>query len=335
LRLPFLCFCFVSIFTTASALRAGPWTKVVEEIVEHAAGVGKRNTERVFVIREAERVSLPPIRFDEATLLRRFERLQGANPALRAEFKALPGAERRIVVELGEGAEHVLNLHPGESGTRLLQHLDAAGLAQSRTYGDFVIDGMAWLQSDDALAAMRGSISEETRATIARTLGRSASIELSEREVAELWKSAVRKNSGGVGQFWRVYVAPHKGKWLAGGLLISYLAMPERFHDAAGKLTKYGAREIAKLLGDSMIGAGQGFVEGLSDSVERHYADAPVTTVAELVAIVVLVVLSIPRLRALVWRALVRPASAVPEVTSAGQTAADKSKLPTHAPLRE
>jgi len=332
------------VLACSGQLGAGPWVKVVEEIAERAAGAEARTAQRRLVIRETEEVSGILARraapsLEEAALLRRFERLQGVDDALRAEFKSLLPAERRLAVELGEGAQRVLRLYPGRDGARVLQHLDAAGLAQSRTYGDFVIDGMAWLQSDEALAALRAPISDEAGSALARTLGlKSVPAELSEREVASLWKSAVRKTGDGAGEFWRTYVAPHKGKWLAGGLLVTYLAMPEKFHDAAGKLTEYGAREIAKLLGNSAIGAGRGLLGGVGDSVKRHYAEAPVMTVLTVALIVVLLSLAVPRLRWLVWHKGLRRLLATPTGPAAARAAVSggqPSALPTHTPLKE
>lgn len=331
------------VLACAGSLSAGPWAKVVEEIAERAAGEEARTAERRLIFRETEEAPSILARraaplLDEATLLRRFERLQGVDDALRVEFKTLPPTERRLVVELGEGGQRVLQLYPGKDGVRVLQHLDATGLAQSRTFGDFVIDGMAWLQSDDALAALRAPISADSGSAMARTLGlKSIPTELGENEIASLWKSVVRKTGDGAGEFWRTYIAPHKGKWMAGGLLVTYLAMPEKFHDAAGKLTEYGAREIAKLLGNSAIGAGRGAFDGIGDSVKRHYAEAPVTTVATATAIVILLLLAVPRLRWLIWRKGLRRLLAAPTGPAAEKATVGggPSALPTHTPLKE
>ncbi len=173
---------------------------------------------------------------------------------------------------------------------------------------------------------------------MSRTLGlKSVPAELSEGEIASLWKSVVRKTGDGAGDFWRTYVAPNKGKWLAGGLLVTYLAMPEKFHDAAGKLTEYGAREIAKLLGNSAIGAGRGAFDGIGVSVKRHYAEAPVTTVATVALIIILLLLAVPRLRWLVWHKGLRRLLGAPTGLAAGTATVGgrPSTLPTHTPLKE
>ncbi len=321
----------------------------MEVLAERAAAGEARTAERKLVLRETEEAADVITRrlattADEASMLRRFERLQGVDSALSHEFKALPVAERRIALELSEGAQRVLRLHPGVEGTRVLQHLDAAGLAQTRTYGDFVVEGMAWLESDEALAALRGAIPADVSAAIMRTLGlKSAPSQLGEAEVAALWKSVVRKTGKGAGEFWAKYVAPHKGKWLGGGLVVTYLAMPEKFHDAVGNLTEYATRELAKLGVSATTGTGRGLIRGARESIARQYAADPFGTVATLVLIAVLLLLAIPGLRWLVWhKGLRRLLPAPPAETAAAKTTNSKEAaaslatvLSKHTPLKE
>lgn len=329
--------------------QAARWTRLVEELAQRASASEAATAERKLVLRETQEAADVITRrlaasADEAAMLRRFERLQGVDGALTHEFKALPVAERRIALELGEGAQRVLRLHPGADGTRVLQHLDAAGLAQTRTYGDFVVDGMAWLQSDEALAALRGSIPADVSPAIMRTLGlKAAPSQLGEAEVAALWKSVVRKTGSGAGEFWMKYVAPHKGKWLAGGLLVTYLAMPEKFHDALGNLTEYATRELAKLGVSATTGAGRGLLGGARESIARQYAADPFGTVASLVLIAFLVLLAIPRTRWLIWHKGLRRLLAAPSPPAAADGAENKENarstptaaLAEHKPLKE
>lgn len=331
----------------ANMVQAAGWTRLVEELAERAAASEARTAERKLILRETEEAADVITRrlaatADEAAMLRRFERLQGVDSALTHEFKALPVAERRIALELGEGAQRVLRLHPGVEGTRVLQHLDVAGLAQTRTYGDFVVEGMAWLESDEALAALRGSVPADVSPAIMRTLGlKSAPTQLGEAEVAALWKSVVRKTGNGAGEFWTKYVAPHKGKWLAGGLLVTYLSMPEKFHDGLGNLTEYATRELAKLGVSATTGAGRGLIGGARDSVARQYAADPFGTVATLTLIAFLLLLAIPRLRWLIWhkgcRRLLaaRPAEAVAAKATGNKETGSATVLPKHTPLEE
>ncbi|NLX94729.1 MAG: hypothetical protein GXY83_00995 [Rhodopirellula sp.] len=343
------CLFFMLVGGCANMVQAVGWTRLVEELAERAAASEARTAERKLVLRETEEAADVITRrlattADEAAMLRRFERLQGVDSALSHEFKALPAAERRIALELGEGAQRVLRLHPGVEGTRVLQHLDAAGLAQTRTYGDFVVEGMAWLESDEALAALRGSIPADVSPAIMRTLGlKSAPSQLGEAEVAALWKSVIRKTGNGAGEFWTKYIVPHKEKWLVGGLLVTYLAMPEKFHDALGNLTEYATRELAKLGVSATTGAGHGLLGGARESIARQYAADPFETVATLVLIAVLLLLAIPRLRWLVWHKGLRRLLAAPtSETVAAKTTNSKEAgsspatvLSKHTPLEE
>ncbi len=171
-----------------------------------------------------------------------------------------------------------------------------------RTYGDFVVDGMAWLESDEVSFILRGKLPSEAAPEIMRTLAlKTIPTELADEEVASLWKSTIRKTGGGAGEFWQHYIAPHKGKWLTGTLLVTYLAMPEKFHDAVGNLTEYAARELGKLGISVPVSVGRGLINGIADGVARQYAANPVSTVVSLVVIGFLLLISIPGIRWLVW----------------------------------
>jgi hypothetical protein len=332
---------------SAVETQAAAWTRIVEELAQRAAAGEVATAERRLALRETQEAADVITRrlaasADEAAMLRRFERLQGVDSTLTHEFKSLPVAERCIALELGEGAQRVLRLHPGVDGTRVLQHLNAAGLAQTRTYGDFVVEGMAWLQSDEALAALRGSIPVDVNPAIMRTLGlKSAPTLLGEAEVAALWKSVVRKTGNGAGVFWAKYVAPHKGKWLASGLVVTYLAMPEKFHDGLGNLTEYTTRELAKLGVSTTTGASRGLLGGARESIARQYATDPFGTVASLMLIAFLVLLAIPRTRWLIWHKGLRRLLAAPSPAAdgaenkGGSRSTPAAALSEHKPLKE
>lgn len=336
--------CFTVTLLLALPLRAAVWTTVVEELAERASNMEAAKAGQQFVFHDTqEATDLIAQRFsntiDEPAMLRRFEGLQGVDTSLIHEFNALPPAERRIALELGEGAQRVLKLHPGEEGTRILNDLDVGGVAQMRTYGDFVVEGMAWLESDDVRFAIHGNLPRDAATEIMQTLGlKTVPTELGDQDVASLWKSVVRKTGGGAGQFWTHYIAPHKGKWLAGGLLVTYLAMPERFHDALGNLTEYGATELGKLGISVATSAGRGFASGITESVSRQYAAGPVSTVVTLGLIGALLLVSIPGVRWLVWRKGLRRFFLYGgEAKEAGDRAADSNPglAKPHQPLRE
>lgn len=246
--------------TSWTATAPAQESKLLQEVIEQMArvegrGIARemaaqeaRNLERRIALQESEeaaRILAPqlPLAVDEAGLLNRFDRLAKTNPALKAEFQALPLVERRTVVELGEGHQRIFRRYPPDEALALVQRLDAAGLTQARTYGDFVLDGAHWLQSGEVLESLADSkLSAEEAAAVAKKLGLQGIPEtIPPEKTVQLWKAAVRKSGDGVGRFWREYIVPHKGKWLAAGLVASYLAMPEKFHDALGNLTEYGA----------------------------------------------------------------------------------------------
>jgi hypothetical protein len=75
--------------------------------------------------------------------------------------------------------------------------------------------------------------------------------------------SEVMRNSGnGAWKFWKEYVVPNPKKWAASGVIATYLAKPEFFHDGAGKLTEAGSREVALILGKVAEGTAKGAAEG-------------------------------------------------------------------------
>lgn len=166
-----------------------------------------------------------PVRSEEE-LLRRFNRLEHVDDSLRTQFRALPAAERAVVVELGEAAQKVLRKR-GDQALELLRRLDTDGLVQLRTYGDFVGDGVLLMGPE--------------------------------------YKLVVRKTGSAAGKFYQDWVAPHTGKWLAAGLIAAYLAAPESFHDAAGNLTEYGARKLTETGIDVGARASQGFWQGMQN----------------------------------------------------------------------
>jgi hypothetical protein len=311
-------------FTSWTAAAPAQEGKLLQEVVEQVAraegrGVARQmaareamNLERTIALQESEEAARIlaqrlPSAVDEAGLLGRFGRLPGTNQALEAEFRLLPLAERRAVVELGESAQQIFRLYPPDEALALVQHLDAAGLAQARTYGDFVVDGAHWLQSGEVLESLADrKLSAEEAAAVAKTLGlRSLPETIPAEKTTQLWKAAVRKSGEGVGRFWREYIVPHKGKWLAAGLLASYLAMPEKFHDALGNLTEYGTRKLTELGASVALGAGRGVVNGPIDAIKKHYAADPGGTVASLMLIALLLVLAVPPARWLLWHKVI------------------------------
>ena len=69
--------------------------------------------------------------------------------------------------------------------------------------------------------------------------------------------------------FWKTYVQPNWKVWIASGALAAYLADPEEFQDAAGRLTESGFKRLTELAGSvaaaSIRGVGQGAGRATAD----------------------------------------------------------------------
>ena len=225
------------------------------------------HNERIFRrVGEVPEMHLP--KASEEEVLQRFNRLEGVDEAIRKDFQSLPMPHRVAVVELGEASQRLLRQR--ENGIELLRKLDTDGLAQLRTYGNFVGDGVEMMGPD--------------------------------------YKTVVRKTGGGAGRFYQDWIAPHKGKWLAAGLISAYLAAPEKFHDALGKLTEYGAKRLTEAGIDAGAGISRGFWKGIGN---RFSADPMHSTLGVLI-IVVCASLFIPRVRWLIRRSI-QPLLGVPK----------------------
>jgi len=79
--------------------------------------------------------------------------------------------------------------------------------------------------------------------------------------VADFGRAVARHGEATI-QFWDTYVKPHWGKWLTGGAIAAYLADPQGFQDATGKLTEAGFLRLTGLVGEvtaaAIRGAGKG-----------------------------------------------------------------------------
>lgn len=162
---------------------------------------------------------------NESELLRRFDRLEGVNDGLRRQFQTLSPAHRAAVIELGEASQRIIRKY--DNADDLLRKLDVDGLAQMRTYGDFVVDGVQVMGPE--------------------------------------YKTVVRKMGAGAGDFFTRYITPHKAKWLAAGAAAAYMANPEFWHDALGNLTEYGIRHLTQLGIEAGASVSRGFWNGIRE----------------------------------------------------------------------
>jgi hypothetical protein len=143
----------------------------------------------------------------EALLQSRFARLMRQDPQSLRTFAALPTAEKRLVVELGETAQLLARRYPSQAET-MVRRLGPEGLTAVRVYGDDVAEVLA-------------------------------------REGTE--SIGVLRKTGRAGwSFFTKQVLPHKKKLAAAGVLAAFLADPEKFVDYAGQATEFAVREFGK-----------------------------------------------------------------------------------------
>ena len=68
--------------------------------------------------------------------------------------------------------------------------------------------------------------------------------------------------------FWKNYVQPHWKIWLGTGALAAYLAAPDTFQDAAGRLTESGFQRLTELGGTAAAAAIRGIGKGSGKAAE-------------------------------------------------------------------
>jgi hypothetical protein len=164
----------------------------------------------------------------EALLESRFSRLLRRDPETVRIFGALEPAEKRLVVELGETAQHLARRYPAEAET-MIRKLGPEGLTAVRVFGDDVAE----------VLAREGS----------ESLG------------------ILRKTGRGGWSFFTQQVLPHKKKLAAAGVLAAFVANPEKFVDYAGQATQFAVREFARAGVQLASSVGGGALRGLEDSL--------------------------------------------------------------------
>ncbi len=186
--------------------------------------------------RSARRVERPA----EALLESRFSRLMRQDPRALHTFAALPVAEKRLVVELGETAQLLARRYPAEAET-MVRRLGPEGLTAIRVYGDDVAEVLA-KEGTESLGVLR------------RT-GRAG------------WSFFTRQ------------VLPHKKKLAAAGILAAFLANPETFVDYAGQATEFAVREFARagiqLASTVTGGAARGLETTIGEALSAYGLNLP------------------------------------------------------------
>lgn len=77
------------------------------------------------------------------------------------------------------------------------------------------------------------------------------------------------EGSSGSVKFYQSYIRGNEGKWASGGALAWWLADPDSFQDAAGKLTEAGFKKLADLGGEVFASGLRGISEGSKDAAGK------------------------------------------------------------------
>lgn len=263
-------------------------------------------------------------------LFDRFDRLQGVDASLRTAFRSLSDRERCLVIELAEEGQSVLRRHP-QSGAELLTSLNVEGLVAARIHGSAVVDGAAWLSTQEVAASLSDhSLAPAEQDLIGRVLGKRFSADILEAPQAiNLWVRAFHSLGDGVAIFWKNQIQPHQEKWLEGDLLIGYLTSPTTFHNAAGEVTADGAArmntlEIKVLPGEKASSAADS--GGTVPTTAERY---PLGTIVAISGIALLVLLAVPPIRARIRQAILFSHWSNPRRSNQG------CGYPRRQPLRE
>ncbi|HEV3121819.1 MAG TPA: hypothetical protein VGY53_07950, partial [Isosphaeraceae bacterium] len=165
----------------------------------------------------------------EALLEAQFRKLVRSEPEMARTFKALPRAEKRLVVAMGETAQRLARRYPGNAET-MIRKLGTEGMGAVRVYGDDVAE----------------VIVKEGPESI----------------------SVLRKTGRAGWNFFTGTVLPNKKKLIAAGVLAAFLANPDQFIDSAGRVTEYATRQFARagiqLAGAMSSGASKALADALN-----------------------------------------------------------------------
>lgn len=222
----------------ANSAQAGRFDDLLEAMLKKPLRVADEIDKPLLMHGDAVKL-VPSAQKADDELLRQFNRLEGANDDLRSAFKKLSANEKNVLVELVGAGQRVARTRNADDAIALIRKLDADGLVQGRTYGDFVFEGV--------------------------------------EKMGPSYKTVVAKMGKGAGIFFNEWVGPHWGKWTAAGLTVGYLTAPEKFHDGLGNLTEYAIQKLTEAgirAGEAATG---GFTKAIITRVEANPIFATLT----------------------------------------------------------
>lgn len=125
----------------ASSAQAGRFDDLLEAMLKKPLRVADEIDKPLLMHSDAVKL-IPSAQKTDEELLRQFNRLEGANDDLRNAFKKLSPNEKNALVELVSAGQRVARTRSADDAIVLIRKLDADGLVQGRTYGDFVYEGV-------------------------------------------------------------------------------------------------------------------------------------------------------------------------------------------------
>ena len=239
-------FLMIAVLLTAMA-GATPLTRAGADLVRQAAEVGLR-APRPLDVRRFEGADIGPMRrpprIDEGALLRF---LRGADENLARAVENADPALRRTTLEALAGARAIERAIPANP-MRRAEIVERGGVDLLRAAAQ-PVDGLG-----DALILLDGSI----------RAGR-----LPDTAFARFGQ-ALDAQGDAFAIVWREHIAPNWEVVVAGGLVVAFLAEPERFIDTAGRLTSHAVAAFSELGIEVGASIAEGVLRGTWRSVERR-----------------------------------------------------------------
>ena len=173
------------------------------------------------------------------------------DPNVMRRIEQLDDASRDVALVLARGGEEFTRTLPDlATRGRLLREGGAETVAAVGMFGPDA--ARAALRLDEAIRGGSVILKDGTRAVTLADFG-----------------SAMSRSGDASWRFWKEYIQPHWKIWAASGALAAYLANPEYFQDAAGKLTEAGFKHLTEFAGEVAAAAIRGVGQGSGNAAEK------------------------------------------------------------------
>ena len=179
----------------------------------------------------------------------------GLDPNVMRRVEQLDDASRDVALVLVRGGDELTKTLPDiATRGRLLREGGAETVAAVGMFGSDA--ARAALRLDEAIRSGTIVVKEGSRAVAVADFGR-----------------VMTRYGDASWTFWKDYIRPHWKVWAASGALAAYLANPEYFQDAAGRLTEGGFKHLTDFAGGVAAAAIRGVGQGSGHAAEK-VADA-------------------------------------------------------------